>query len=238
LKITVDNSPIAPSEMADKEMSAISLSPTFDIERDLLKSGYSAIAGVDEAGRGALAGPLAVGMVIYEKSMILSAGEMLAEINDSKKMSPRKRERLRNWIHRNSLLSSVMLVNHRVIDDHNINGATRIAIERLLDRVNVPPDIIIMDGNFDFSVGIPFKPVLKGDSRSISIASASILAKVARDDVLDRLDLLYPDYGFGMNKGYGTRSHRESIYRQGFSSVHRKSYNPVKALISEKDRGQ
>ena len=203
----------------------------FSIEKELCLQGYKIIAGVDEAGRGALAGPLSLGMAIYPTSIYTETPEsILNSISDSKKISHKKREEALSIIKNFSLSYASVFVPHTIIDRTDINIATKIGIERLIAKSEIKPDIIIMDGNFKFEFDIKFMSVIKGDNKSISIASASIIAKVLRDRLMDKADLKYPDYGFGINKGYGTKKHIESIYNNGFSNIHRKSYEPVKSL--------
>ncbi len=210
--------------------------PDFSIEKDLYSQGYKIIAGVDEAGRGALAGPLSLGMVIYPIPVFFNTPELIIKsIADSKKLSAKKRSEALPLIKNSSLSYSSAFVSHTIIDSANINIATEKGIHKLLANSPVKPDIIIMDGNFKFKFEIPFIAVIKGDNRSISIASASIVAKVLRDQLMDKLDCRFPVYGFCGNKGYGTRDHMASLARNGHSQIHRKSYEPIKSEI-EKQR--
>jgi ribonuclease HII len=192
------------------------------------------IAGVDEAGRGSLAGPLSVGIVIYDREIIMSSPEVLLEnIDDSKKLTPAKRIRSMGIIMENSVFMKAEMVSHAIVDRLNVNAATEFALGKLLLRLPVKPDVIIMDGNFNFSVGIPVISVIGGDSKSITIASASIAAKVTRDGIMDKFGTIYPDYGFGKHKGYGTAAHREAIIKFGPCPIHRKTYEPVKSMIKK-----
>jgi ribonuclease HII len=212
--------------------SAFLFSPTFSIEKELLREGCSVIAGIDEAGRGALAGPLCVGIVIYNRSFISCVEGCISGIDDSKRLSHRKRVAALDLITRSALLSSSILVCHRTIDRLNINGATELALNRLLESISIKPDVVILDGNYSFQCPVPIRSIVKGDTKSISIASASIVAKVRRDMLLDTFERLYPGYNFDKNKGYGTRQHMQAIFEAGFSPVHRKSYDPVKSIIA------
>jgi ribonuclease HII len=206
--------------------------PDFSIEKELYSRGYRYIAGVDEAGRGALAGPLSLGMVIYPLSVFNDIPESVSKsIADSKKLTAKKRVEALSIIMNYSLSFTSAFVSHTAIDNTNINIATKDGIHKLLAGSEIKPDVIIMDGNFKFKFDIPFISVIKGDNRSISIASASIIAKVSRDELMDKLDCRYPGYGFCGNKGYGTREHMACLADKGFSSIHRKSYEPVKSLI-------
>ncbi|MCL1865479.1 MAG: ribonuclease HII [Spirochaetes bacterium] len=212
------------------------INPDFSIEKELCTKGYRTIAGVDEAGRGALAGPLSLGMVIYPLSIYTDTPEpILNTIADSKKLSLRKREEAFLIIKNFSQHYTSVFVPHTVIDRTDINIATKTGIERLIAKSQIKPDIIIMDGNFKFEFDIKFMSVIKGDNKSISIASASIVAKVLRDELMNKADLKYPDYGFKIHKGYGTKKHIESLYNNGFSNIHRKSYEPVKSLIKQEE---
>jgi ribonuclease HII len=210
---------------------AFFIAPDFRIERELVRGGARLIAGVDEAGRGALAGPLCVGLVIYESSFIASHEGCLPGINDSKKLTHRKRLAGLDIIEQRALLAMSVLVPHPVIDRLNINGATRFALTRLLAGIPIKPEIIIMDGNFSFDLPVPIRSIPKGDAQSISIASASIVAKVRRDAVMDRFDGLYPAYHFIKNKGYGTARHLQAITEHGATPIHRRSYEPVKSMV-------
>lgn len=211
--------------------------PDFSIELELLEKGYRFIAGIDEAGRGALAGPLGVGLVIYSPETFSHIPpEISGTINDSKQLTHKKRVKALSDIERYAAAAVSVLVPHTVIDEININRATELGINRLLEKSPVRPDILIIDGNYKFKFSIPSMSVIKGDSRSITIASASILAKVRRDAIMDKIDERYSCYGFRGNKGYGTASHLASIEKNGFSRVHRKSYEPVRSMIESQGR--
>ncbi len=206
--------------------------PTFTIERELLDRGYRAIAGVDEAGRGALAGPLALGLVIYDFGTITSPPpEELLLVDDSKKMTPRQRVRAYDTIQTLSCCAVNTMVSHRLIDRININKATEHALLKSLESLSAVPDIILLDGTFSFNCPVPIMPVKKGDSISLTIASASIVAKVHRDAIVSKYDSIYPGYDFSSHKGYGTKKHIASIKKSGVSPVHRMSYDPVKSLF-------
>jgi ribonuclease HII len=212
--------------------SAFSFFPTFAIEKLLLDEGFTLIAGVDEVGRGSLAGPLCVGIVIFDASFITSTTGPINGINDSKKLSHRQRRAGVDLIRACSVHSSSILVSHRTVDRLNINGATEFALNRLIESIPIRPDIIILDGNFSFHSPVPIRSILKGDTKSISIASASIMAKVRRDAIMERFDELYPGYYFSSNKGYGTRQHMEALSGRGLTPIHRRSYEPARSMIS------
>ncbi len=206
--------------------------PDFSIEKDLFSNGYKIIAGIDEAGRGALAGPLSLGMVIYPVSIFSEIPKPIFEsIADSKKLTAKKRERAILVIKDYSLTSSSAFISHTTIDRTNINIATETGINKLLAKSEIKPDVIIMDGSFKFKLNIPFMSVIKGDNRSISIASASIIAKVSRDQLMNKIDRKYPGYGFCSHKGYGTKYHMTMLAEKGFSPIHRQTYEPIKSII-------
>lgn len=206
--------------------------PDFSIELGLIKDGYKLIAGIDEAGRGSLAGPLSVGMIIYSPEIILNPPEELTlQINDSKKLSPVKREKALKLIEQYSSFVAVKFINHKVIDKINVNRATELAVKKLIDDSPLKPDIIIMDGRTVFNIGIKMLTYIKGDGKSISIASASIAAKVRRDLILEKFNEIYPMFNFKKNKGYGTAEHLGLIMKHGCSAIHRKSYEPLKSLL-------
>ncbi|HOP64064.1 MAG TPA: ribonuclease HII [Spirochaetota bacterium] len=211
--------------------------PDFSIEEGLFREGYRVVAGIDEAGRGALAGPLGIGLVIYSPEMFGCIPPAFSDtINDSKKITHKKRVRALADIEKNAVLALSLLVPHTVIDEININRATELGIRRLIEKSPVKPDVLIIDGNYRFKFSIPSVSVVKGDCRSLTIASASIVAKVKRDLIMDKIDSRYPGYGFSGNKGYGTAKHLASIEENGFTVVHRKSYDPVRSMIEAQGR--
>lgn len=211
--------------------------PDFFIEKELLSKGYRCIAGIDEAGRGALAGPLGIGLVIYSPEIYSCIPEEISDgVNDSKQITHKKRVRALAYIEKYAVSAVSVLIPHTIIDEININRATELGINRLIEKTPVKPDVLIIDGNYKFKFSIPSVSVIKGDSRSITIASASILAKVRRDTIMDKIDVKCPGYGFNCNKGYGTASHLASIETNGFSRLHRKSYEPVRSMIESQGR--
>lgn len=207
---------------------------SFDIEKKLFNEGYKTIAGIDEAGRGALAGPLVLGLVIFSEQFIINTpAEILQEVRDSKVLTASKRVNALNIIKNYSEYTDEEIVSHTIVDRLNINAATEYAVKRLIEKATPAPDAVIMDGNFRFNITIPFFSIIKGDMKSISIASASIAAKVYRDDLMRKYEDQYPGYLFYKNKGYGTREHKEAIFRLGPCAIHRKSYEPVKSIVSK-----
>lgn len=207
-------------------------SPDFSIEKSFLTEKCRLIAGVDEAGRGALAGPLSVAMVIYDPSIFSKIPhEIKSTIADSKQLTAKKRAQAMDIIRQSALAYTRVFIPHTIIDSCGINVATELAVKRMLAKINVKPHIILMDGNFRFNFDIPFHAVVKGDCRSVTIASASIIAKVARDSQMCRLDSVFPGYGFARHKGYGTKSHIEALCSQGLCAIHRRSYDPARSML-------
>ena len=188
----------------------------------MLKSQYSNYdyeAGVDEAGRGSLAGPVTASAVILPK------GYKNKHLNDSKKISPTLREVLRKEIEKNAIAYSVINISAKIIDKRNILNATFIAMNTAIKKLNVAPQFIIVDGNrFRNYLDIPSKCIVKGDQKYLNIAAASILAKTYRDKFMKNLHIDNPRYKWEKNKGYGTPEHRESIIKYGRTKFHRKTY--------------
>lgn len=191
-------------------------------ERDAYKRGYQRIAGIDEAGRGPLAGP------VIAAAVILPPGLFIKEVNDSKKLSPDKRERLYDVIMEQAHSVGVGVGSPALIDRINILQATRHAMLEAVSLLSSPPDFILIDGISTIGTPIPQKTIKKGDSLSLSIAAASIIAKVTRDRLMRELDALHPGYGFAGHKGYGSSLHMEAIRRLGPSPVHRLTFGGVK----------
>ncbi len=176
------------------------------------------ICGVDEAGRGPLCGPVAAAAVIMPKGLIIEG------VNDSKKLSEKKREELYDIIIKKAISYSVIFEDEKTIDEINILNATLQAMEKAINTLSVKADFALIDGNRNKGITTPNKTVVKGDSLSHSIACASILAKVSRDRLLDAYDKEYPEYGFKNHKGYGTKAHYEAIGKYGILPIHRKSF--------------
>ena len=182
---------------------------------------YNLVAGIDEAGRGPLAGPVVAASVIFKESTYVEG------VNDSKKLSKKRRDLLYDKIIDKALHIGVGIVNPNQVDDLNILNATKKAMEMSILDLGVYPDIILVDGNqIDFS-NYNQESIIKGDSKSFSIASASIIAKVTRDRIMDSYAKIMPEYGFESHKGYGTKKHFEAIFKYKSSIIHRKSFNPV-----------
>jgi len=193
-------------------------------ELKLNRDGYRLIAGVDEAGRGPLAGPVVAGAVIVRDF------NFRHEIDDSKKLSSRKREKAYEEIMRKARVG-VGIVDENTIDRINIHRATKKAMELAIENLSARPDYVIVDGIMKIRTKCPLKTIVDGDSKCFSIAAASIIAKVTRDRIMIEYDAVYPQYGFARHKGYGTRLHKEALKNHGPSPIHRRSYKPVKELI-------
>ncbi len=200
-------------------------------EREAQKDCYGAIAGLDEAGRGPWAGPVSAAAVILPPDFYLEG------VNDSKKLSAKKREQLAAEIRRRALDWSVVLVSPQKIDELNILEATRSAMTQAIQTLSVQPDCLLLDAvTLPGVSGVRQVPIIKGDAKSISIACASILAKVTRDQAMDAYDSLYPGYGLARHKGYGTKQHHEALAAQGVSPIHRFSYRPVREIAERQGK--
>ncbi|MFH1775143.1 MAG: ribonuclease HII [Chloroflexota bacterium] len=199
-------------------------SPSFAEERMLEAQGCRYIAGIDEAGRGALAGPVAAAAVILPPNL---SAPWLGEVRDSKQMSPAKREIFFHHIHEVAVSVGIGMASHRVIDDLGIVAATRKAMRSAIERLSPVPEYLLIDYMKLPAVTIPQKGITNGDELCFSIACASIIAKVARDQLMMFADMVYPDYGFSRHKGYGTRAHLGCLERLGPCSFHRRSFRPV-----------
>jgi ribonuclease HII len=196
--------------------------PDLSIEQTLWQTGLTRLGGVDEAGRGAWAGPVAAGVVILPPDERLL--EELHGVRDSKLMTPAQREAWAPLIWQACLAWGVGYASAEEIDTIGILPATHLAARRALQNLSVPPQHLITDYLLLPGLDIPQTPLVKGDRRSLSIAAASVLAKTGRDALLRQLEDEFPGYGFARHKGYGTRLHQEAILRQGLSAIHRKSF--------------
>lgn len=195
-------------------------------ENEARENGYSLICGVDEAGRGPLAGPVCAAAVILPKNC------EIAGLNDSKKISEKNREILFDVIKEQAVFYSIATASESEIDEINILQATFLAMKRAVNALDKAPDFVLVDGNRDPLLEIPTKTVIKGDSLSASIAAASILAKVTRDRYMLEMSKKYPEYEFQKHKGYGTKLHYEMLEKHGISQIHRKTF--LKKLTGEK----
>ena len=200
--------------------------PDFRIEREICRAGFKTIAGLDEAGRGALFGPVVAASVIFPLSVI--QGEVvdwMREVKDSKQLSPTKRNRLAKLIACSAEAVGIGLTSHREIDLKNVHWASLEAMKRAFASMPQKPDYLLVDGFKLNDVNYPQMPVVKGDEKSISIAAASIVAKVVRDGMITLLDPFFHGYALYKNKGYGTREHFEALRKLGPSALHRRSFN-------------
>ncbi len=188
------------------------------------EQGYKVICGVDEAGRGPLAGPVCAAAVILPRDFIIDG------LNDSKKLTEKKRDMLFDVIKTNAIAYSIAFADEKEIDEINILNATFLAMQRAVEGLSIKPDFVLVDGNRDPKLGIPTKTVVKGDALSQSIAAASVLAKVTRDRFMLEISEKYPQYQFSKHKGYGTKLHYEMLEKYGISDIHRKSF--LKKLLN------
>jgi len=199
------------------------LFPTLDFEQTLWKDGFRAVAGIDEAGRGALAGPVAAGAVVLPAR--LDVIRTLSRVRDSKLMTPLERERWAPHIRETALAWGVGLASAEEIDSLGILPATKLAAARALASLSIPPDGLLTDFLIFPEVDLPQIALIKGDRLSLSVAAASVLAKTSRDALMRELDERYPGYGFARHKGYGTRLHRAAIRELGKCEIHRVSFS-------------
>ncbi|MFC1984587.1 ribonuclease HII [Chloroflexota bacterium] len=204
--------------------------PSFTEEKILEAQGYQYIAGIDEAGRGSLAGPVVAAAVILP---CLVGTSLLNQVKDSKQLSPAKRELLFHHIHEVAVSIGVGTVHHRIIDAEGIIKATRSAMKLAVDQLSPPPEFLLIDYVRLPGVPLPQKGITNGDNLCFSIACASIIAKVSRDHMMRELDETYPGYGLARHKGYCTREHLSCLRRLGPSSIHRQSFRPVKDIICQ-----
>lgn len=187
-------------------------------ENEAYEKGYKYICGVDEAGRGPLCGPVVAAAVILNKDAHLEG------VNDSKKLSEKKREKLFDDIMQNAVAVGIGISDVEVIEEINILNATKEAMKEAINNLSIKPDFILIDGNQNISIDIDRKTIISGDALSESIAAASIIAKVTRDRMLREYDKEYPEYGFAKHKGYGTKQHIEAIKKYGLTKIHRPSF--------------
>jgi len=196
--------------------------PTFLLEKTIKVSyGFEHIAGIDEAGRGPLAGP------VVAAAVILPLNEVFSGVNDSKCLSLRRREILFHEIQSRAIGIGVGIVGPERIDAINIRRATLLAMKQAVDALPEPPDFCLVDGRDEIPITIPQSALIRGDQRSLSVAAASIIAKVTRDRIMLNYHKEFPDYGFDRNMGYGTKQHREALKRVGPSPIHRRSFRGV-----------
>lgn len=197
----------------------------YDFEKEAMSRGYTAVCGIDEAGRGPLCGPVCAAAVILPVDCEIEG------INDSKKLSEKKREALFDVITEKALAYSVSMVDAKTIDEINILQATFLAMRTAVENLSLKPDYALIDGNGKPGLSIAEETVVKGDAKSVSIAAASILAKVSRDRYMKEADEKHPEYQFAKHKGYGTKLHYEMIAEHGICDEHRRSF--LKKILGE-----
>lgn len=197
-----------------------------EYENELYNKGINYIAGVDEVGRGPLVGPVVTAAVILPKDFYDE------RINDSKKITEKKREELFNIIKENAISIGIGISSEDIIDEINILEATKRAMKEAISNLDVTPEHVLIDA-VKLDINIPSTSIIKGDAKSQSIAAASIIAKVTRDHMMYELDKLHPEYDFKSNKGYGTKKHIEAIYKYGPLKEHRKTFAPISDIISK-----
>ncbi len=190
----------------------------WQIEQEYFSRGVQVICGVDEAGRGPLAGPVCAAAVI------LPPNHEIVGLDDSKKLSDKRRRELFSVIQQEAIAYGIAFADHKEVDEMNILQATFLAMERALQKLSVKPELALIDGNREKDFGIPVQTVVRGDSRSANIAAASILAKVTRDDYMIEMAKQYPHYGFEIHKGYGTKAHYTALSANGPSPIHRMTF--------------
>jgi ribonuclease HII len=203
--------------------------PTLQKEIALLEQGYRFIAGLDEAGRGAWAGPVVAAAVILPSSQS-NLPERLDGLRDSKKLTPNKREHFFELIQETALAISVGLASPAIVDEINVVGATRYAMQQALATLSITPDYLLIDHLKLPQVNLPQAAFPKADNLSLTVAAASVIAKVTRDRLMVEFNQKYPGYHFDRHKGYGTQAHRAALTKHGPCSVHRLSYKPLQAL--------
>lgn len=201
----------------------------FEFEDKYMSDGYKSIAGMDEAGRGPLAGPVCVAIVI----MPLEKDKIIEGINDSKKLSEKKREALYEKITDRAISYKIELIDEKTIDTINILNATKLGMYKCINEIEVRPDIVLVDA-VKLDADVKTESIIKGDALSYSIACASILAKVTRDRLMLDLDKKYPEYEFKKHKGYGTKLHIENLKKYGPSEIHRRSF--IGHFVSVEDK--
>jgi ribonuclease HII len=224
---------MAKSKQSDRKIKTLKAGaygpPTFDEENAVWQTGYRYIAGIDEVGRGPLAGPVVAAAVILPGDF---AADWKHLVNDSKQLSPALREELFPYIIEIAISYGVGQSDVKTIDSRGIAKATRLAMKKAVDQLTPSPDFLLVDYLFIPEIKLPQKGITHGDCLSFSIACASIIAKVTRDRLMVELDKIYPEYKFAEHKGYGTRAHIECLQRLGPSPIHRCSFQPVRDMMA------
>lgn len=195
-----------------------------EFETNLNNKGVSLIAGIDEAGRGPVAGP------VVAASVILDLTKDYSLVNDSKKLSKKKREELYDYISKTAISIGVSIIDIDIIDQINILEATKLAMKEAVNNMDIKPEHLLIDA-VKLNSNYNETSIIKGDLKSVSIAAASIIAKVTRDNLMEKYDLIYPNYGFKKHSGYLTKIHKEMINLYGPCEIHRKSFEPIKSIV-------
>lgn len=197
-------------------------------EQELFQNGYNLIGGIDEAGRGPLAGPVVAACVVIDKNFVISGPE-LELIRDSKKLSALRREKIFTVIKEKAIAVAIGVIDHKTIDQVNILQATFLAMKKAISQMAISPDYILVDGGLRIPrLDLPQEAIKDGDNKIFCIAAASIIAKVSRDYLMNELDKKYPEYKFAQHKGYGTKLHLEKILEYGPCPIHRLSFAPIR----------
>lgn len=199
-------------------MKSYDIDSKLKTERELVASGARYVCGVDEVGRGPLAGPVVCAAVI------MPLGDIIIGVDDSKKLSAKKRAELSEKIIKNAIACNICRIEPQEIDEMNILQATRLCMKNAVEGLEIAPDYVITDGNMTLDISFPQRSIVKGDALSYSIGAASIVAKVYRDGLMEEYDALYPQYGFKKNVGYGTAEHIAAIKAFGLCPIHRRSF--------------
>lgn len=197
--------------------------PTWKMESGLWQRGYQHVAGIDEVGRGAWAGPIVAAGVIFENQ------KQIKGLKDSKKIPAKKRELLVEEIKASALAWTVEVIDNTIIDEIGVGKANALVIDKVINGLTIRPQYLLIDkaSVAKYKIMIPWETIIKGDAKVFSIAAASILAKVARDKMMLKLAQKYPGYGFDLHKGYGTKLHQEMLAKHNICQIHRKSYKPI-----------
>ena len=194
-------------------------------EKELNLQGFFKICGVDEAGRGPLAGPVVAAAIILPKKINLK------RVDDSKKVSEKNRlDIFKRLTEHENVIYNVSIIDHTIIDKINIHQASLLAMKKAVMGLKILPEYLLFDGRIHPLMTIPSKAIINGDCKSVSIAAASIIAKVTRDNIMNEYHQMYPNYGFNLHKGYGTEMHRKALLEFGLCAIHRRSFEPVKIL--------
>ena len=196
----------------------------YKFERELYKKGIELVSGIDEAGRGCLAGPVVAACVILKKEASFKY------VDDSKKLTEKQRELALKEILDSAISIGVSFIDSKEIDKINIYQASKLAMETCINNMDIKPKYLLIDA-MKIKTDIPFESIIKGDSKSVSIAAASIVAKTSRDAYMKEMDLIFPEYNFKSNKGYGTKDHLDALNKFGITEMHRMTYAPIREIL-------